>query len=114
MTSVSAGQIILTPTQPVGSWRPQRESDPGPPHKESRALPTELPRPPPPPGREIEREKQRETERDRQTDIETDRDRQTDRHRQSELERKGEIEVGEWKGGGDKLIFIKTERETGK
>ena len=32
MTSVSAGHIILTPTQPVGSGRPQRESNPGPPH----------------------------------------------------------------------------------
>ena len=42
MTSVSAGHIILTPTQPVGSGRPQRESNPGPPHQESRALPTEL------------------------------------------------------------------------
>ena len=31
MTSVPAGHIILTPTQPV------------PPHQESRALPTELP-----------------------------------------------------------------------
>ena len=49
MTSVSAGHIILTPTQPVGSGRPQRESNPGPPHQESRALPTELPRTPPPP-----------------------------------------------------------------
>ena len=29
MTSVSAGHIILTPTQPVGSARPQRESNPG-------------------------------------------------------------------------------------
>ena len=29
MTSVSAGHIILTPTQPVGSGRPQRESNPG-------------------------------------------------------------------------------------
>ena len=46
MTSVSAGHIILTPTQPVGSGRPQRESNPGPSHRESRALPTELPRPP--------------------------------------------------------------------
>ena len=26
MTSVSAGHIILTPSQPVGSGRPQRES----------------------------------------------------------------------------------------
>ena len=49
MTSVSAGHIILTPTQPVGSGRPQRESNPGPPHQESRTLPTELPSPPPPP-----------------------------------------------------------------
>ena len=36
---VSAGHIIQTPTQPVGSGRPQRESNPGPPHQESRALP---------------------------------------------------------------------------
>ena len=43
MTSVSAGHIILTPTQPVGSGR--RESNPGSPQQESRALPTELPRP---------------------------------------------------------------------
>ena len=40
MTSVSAGHILLTPTQ--------RESNSGPPHQESRALPTELRRPPPP------------------------------------------------------------------
>ena len=45
MTSVSAGRIILTPTQPVGSGRPQRESNPGPPQQESRAPPTELPCP---------------------------------------------------------------------
>ena len=45
MTSVSAGHIILTPTQPVGSARPQQGSNPGPPHQESRALLTELPRP---------------------------------------------------------------------
>ena len=38
MTSVSAGHIIRSPTQPVGSGRPQRESNPGPPHQESRAL----------------------------------------------------------------------------
>ena len=43
--SVSAGHIILTPTQPVGSGRPQRESNLGPPHQESRSLPTELLRP---------------------------------------------------------------------
>ena len=35
MTSVSAGHIILTPTQPVGSGRPQRGSNPGPPDQES-------------------------------------------------------------------------------
>ena len=45
MTSVSAGHIILTTTQPVGSGRAQRESNPGPPHQESHFLPTELPRP---------------------------------------------------------------------
>ena len=49
MTSVSAGHIILTPTQPVGSRRPQRGSNLGPAHPESRALPTELPHPPPHP-----------------------------------------------------------------
>ena len=48
MTSVSVGHIILTPTQPVGSGRPQWESNPGPPHQESRAVPTELPPPLPP------------------------------------------------------------------
>ena len=42
MTSDSVGHMILTPTQPVGSGRPQRRSHPGPPHPESRALPTEL------------------------------------------------------------------------
>ena len=36
MTSVSAGHIILTLTQPVGSERSQRGSNPGPPHKEER------------------------------------------------------------------------------
>ena len=46
MTSISAGHIILTPTRPVGSGRPQRGSNPGPPDQESRALSTELPRPP--------------------------------------------------------------------
>ena len=44
MTSVLAGHIILKPTQPVGSGRPQRESNLGPPQEELRALPTELPR----------------------------------------------------------------------
>ena len=36
MTSVLAGHIILTPTQPVGSGRPQRESNPRPPHHKPR------------------------------------------------------------------------------
>ena len=31
MTSVSLGQIILTPTQPVKIGRPERGSNPGPP-----------------------------------------------------------------------------------
>ena len=44
MTSVSASHIILTPTQPEGSGRPQYKSNAGP-HQGSRALPTELPRP---------------------------------------------------------------------
>ena len=46
MTSVSASHIILTPTQPVGSGRSQRKSNPGPPNQESCALPTERPRSP--------------------------------------------------------------------
>ena len=33
MLSVSAGHIILTPTQPVGSGRPQRVSNPGTPQQ---------------------------------------------------------------------------------
>ena len=45
MTSVSAADIILTPNQPVGRRQPQRVSNPGPTHQESRALPTELPLP---------------------------------------------------------------------
>ena len=36
MTSVSAGHIILTSTQPVGSMWPQQGSNPGPLHQESR------------------------------------------------------------------------------
>ena len=52
MISVSVGHIILTPTQPVGSGRPQQESNPRPPNQESRALPTELP--PFLPPREVE------------------------------------------------------------
>ena len=39
MTSVSAGHIIRTPTQPVRSGRPQRGSNPGSPHQESRPPP---------------------------------------------------------------------------
>ena len=39
MTSVSAGHIILTLTQPVGSGRSLRETNPVSPHQESRALP---------------------------------------------------------------------------
>ena len=66
LTSVSAGHIILTPTQPVGSGWPQRESNPGPPDQELRALSTELPRP----------------ERERQTDRDRDRDRVRERQRQ--------------------------------
>ena len=57
MTSISAGHIILTPTQPVGSGRPQRGSNPGPPDQESRALPTEL-------QGEIKREREKERERE--------------------------------------------------
>ena len=41
--------IIPTPTKPVGSGRLQRGSNPRDPHQESRALRTELHRPPPPP-----------------------------------------------------------------
>ena len=42
MISVSAGHIILTPTQPVGSGRLQPESNTESPHLESHALLTEL------------------------------------------------------------------------
>ena len=49
MASASAGHIILSPTQLVGSGRLLRRSNPGPHYQESRAIPTELPPPPPPP-----------------------------------------------------------------
>ena len=92
MTSVSAGHIILTPTQPVGSRWPQRESNPGPPHQESHALPTELPRPPTDKReREIvcerESERERERERQRETEKEKERERERERERESERER---------------------------
>ena len=45
MTSISTGHIIMTSTQPVGSSRPQRESNLGPTHQELSSLPTELPHP---------------------------------------------------------------------
>ena len=73
MTSISAGHIILTPTQPVGGGRSQRGSNPGPPDQESRALPTELPRPR---GRERERERGRDVDRERERDKETERGRE--------------------------------------
>ena len=38
--------LYCTPNKAIGSGRPQQESNPGPPHQESRALPTELPAPP--------------------------------------------------------------------
>ena len=44
MTSVSAGHIILTPTQPVGSGRPEQGSNPRPPDVKWCALPIEPPR----------------------------------------------------------------------
>ena len=70
MTSISAGHIILTPTQPVGSGGPQRGSNPGPADQESRALPTELPRPP---ERKRERQTQREKEGERKRKKESER-----------------------------------------
>ena len=42
MTSVSAGHIIVNPTQPVGSWRPAQGSNTKSLDKKSRALSTEL------------------------------------------------------------------------
>ena len=45
MSFVSAGHIILTPTQPVRRGRPQRGSNPGHPQLDSRALTTDLPPP---------------------------------------------------------------------
>ena len=66
MTSVSACHIILTPTQPVGSGRPQRGSNPGPPHQESRALPTELLRSPKSEKVKGEQDKQSENEKEKE------------------------------------------------
>ena len=72
MTSVSAGHIILTPIQPVASGQPQRESNLGPSHKDSLALPTELPRP---------TEGDGDIWRQRKTEIGTARRRQRDKER---------------------------------
>ena len=44
--TMTGSHFILTPTQLVGSGRPQRGSNPGPPYHKSRALPTEHPPPP--------------------------------------------------------------------
>ena len=44
MTSVSAGHIILTPAQTVGSGWPQRESNPGPPHQDWATAPPTIAR----------------------------------------------------------------------
>ena len=43
MTSVSAGHIILTPKQPVGSGCQEQGSKPRLPDQMTRILPTELP-----------------------------------------------------------------------
>ena len=91
MTSVSAGHIILTPTQPVGSGRPQRVSNPGPPNQETRALPTELP-PPPHERRKRERKRKRGIERERTREKERERERE--REREKERERKRERDRG--------------------
>ena len=94
MTSVSAGHIIQTPTQPVGSGRPQRESNPGPPHQESRALPQSYRAPPPPPpppelreigilrvgDRDMEKDTDRWGERERERDRETERERERENY----------------------------------
>ena len=71
MTSVSAGHIILTPAQPVGSERPERESNPGPPHQESHALPIELPRPPPPQKKKKKQQQKTKTKTNKQTNKQT-------------------------------------------
>ena len=76
MTSVSAGHIILTPTQPVGSGRPQRESNAGPPKR-----------------KETETDKDRRRRRER--DIE-----KRDRDRPRQTERKGYGKRDEFGGGG--------------
>ena len=66
MTSVSADHIIPTTTQPVGSGRPQRESNPVPPHQELRALPTELPEEEEEAEQEQEQEEQEEEQEEEQ------------------------------------------------
>ena len=66
MTSVSAGHIIQTPTPPVGSGRPERESNPESPHQKSRALP---PLPAERQGRDREREIGIKMQRGREREI---------------------------------------------
>ena len=102
-TSVSAGHIILTPIQPVGRGRPQRESNPGPPHQELRALPTEPPHPQRDLGRaretERDREKERDTERDTEMDGGTQRGMNTVSEEERELDKKKD-------DGHDLILFL--------
>ena len=81
MIFVLTGHIILTPTQPVESGWPHRESNPGPLYHESRALTTELPRPP------IERQRERQRERETEREREKERERHTYKHRQRQIYR---------------------------
>ena len=96
MTSVSAGHIILTPTQPVGSRRP--------PHQKSHALPNELPRPPREERggvREIERDKERGGIEQRVLEKLGEKERKVGREihffleimRERDTERKKELEI---------------------
>ena len=84
MTSVLAGHIIPTPTQPVGSGRPQRGLNPPPPHQESHALLTELP-PPPPPPIDHAHEGQNNSQRIRLTTVRGQRGSEREREREREI-----------------------------
>ena len=103
MTSVSAGHIIQTPTQPVGSGRPQRESNPGPPHQESRALPQSY-RAPRKREKEREREKEIEGEKEREKERETEREREREGEREREREREREERERERERGRERQI----------
>ena len=84
MTSISAGHIILKPTQPVESGWPQRGSNSGLANQESSALPTELT--PPPKKKKKKKKKESKSVKEKGLVIEIERERAIEREGRKERE----------------------------